>query len=96
MLNSISGLTFDNPAIFTEILLQGLLGGLGVEPSDEELPWSVRLCHAQQHNACKHTRVVLNTGTCIICKHRSATCVSPRRPDISVSLTSRLGKVFGC
>lgn len=37
--------TFDNPAIFAEVLLQGLVAGLGVEPSDEELPWSVRLDH---------------------------------------------------
>lgn len=38
--------TFHNPAIFAEVLLQGLLGGLGIQSTDEELPWSVCLCHA--------------------------------------------------
>lgn len=37
--------TFNNSAIFAEVLLQGLLGGLRVQPSDEKLSWSVCLCH---------------------------------------------------
>lgn len=38
--------TFDDPAIFAEELLQGLLGSFSVEPADKELPRSVCLCHA--------------------------------------------------
>lgn len=38
--------TFHNPAIFAEVLLQGLFGGLRIQSADEELPWSVGLRHA--------------------------------------------------
>uniref|UniRef100_A0A0E9VKE0 Uncharacterized protein n=1 Tax=Anguilla anguilla TaxID=7936 RepID=A0A0E9VKE0_ANGAN len=37
--------TFNYSAIFAEILLKGLLVSLGVEPTDEEFPWSVCLYH---------------------------------------------------
>lgn len=49
--------TFDNSAIFAEVLLQGLLGGLSVQSTDEELPWSVRLCHATKSTTCNNRRV---------------------------------------
>lgn len=50
--------TFDNPPIFAEVLLQGLLGGLGVQSTDEELPWSVCLCHVSK--ACNNITTVYN------------------------------------
>ena len=49
MASSGSAHTFNNPAIFAEVLLKGLLGGLGVQSPDEELPWSVCLCHATNY-----------------------------------------------
>ncbi len=58
MANSGSIHTFNNPAIFAEVLLQGLLGGLGVQSTDEELPWSVRLSHATQFTTCNNVGVV--------------------------------------
>lgn len=41
--------TFNNPAIFAEELLQGLLCSFGVQSTDEELSWSVCLRHARKY-----------------------------------------------
>lgn len=40
--------TFDNPAIFAEVLLQGLVGGLSVQPTDEQLTRTVCLGHSEK------------------------------------------------
>lgn len=40
--------TFSNPSIFAKELLQGLFGSFSVQPTNEELPWSVCLCHSRQ------------------------------------------------
>lgn len=46
--------TFDDPAIFAEELLQGLLGSFSVETTNKELSGAVGLCHAAKSTITCH------------------------------------------
>lgn len=49
--------TFSNSSIFAKELLQGLFGSFGVQATNEELPWSVCLCHAKTKITTSQTAI---------------------------------------
>lgn len=49
--------TFSNSSIFAKELLQGLFGSFSVQPTNEELPWSVCLCHAKTKITTSQTAI---------------------------------------
>lgn len=90
--------TFDNPPIFAEVLLQGLLGGLGVQSTDEQLPRSVCLCHAAENkpDTCnKRSLVYRPPKPCNSCKHTGATVrEAPGHPDGAAVVTLLLARLW--